>query len=171
RDREVLRAINTRADLFLFPSTYDTNGIVVREAAACGLASVLIKDSCAAEGITHNQNGYLIDETPESMAALLLEICKDMEKVAKVGENAMNEIYISWDDAVKLAYERYGEIRELVAEGKLKRKTEASDILLAAAADTAEAFKKIGDASKNIITHIHHDIEVAKDYVEGQLWQ
>ncbi len=171
RDREVLRAINTRADLFLFPSTYDTNGIVVREAAACGLASVLIKGSCAAEGITHLRNGYLIDETPESMAGLLLEICKDMEKVSWVGENAMNEIYISWDDAVKLAFERYGEIRELAAEGKFVKKTEPSDILLAAAADTAEAFKRIGDASKNIITHIHHDIEVAKDYVEGQLWQ
>ena len=49
-DRETLRAWNTRADLFLFPSTYDTNGIVVREAAACGLASVLIDGSCAAEG-------------------------------------------------------------------------------------------------------------------------
>ena len=85
--------------------------------------------------------------------------------------SALTDDDISWDDAVKLAYERYGEIRELAAEGKLKRKTEASDILLAAAADTAEAFKKIGDASKNIITHIHHDIEVAKDYVEGQLWQ
>ena len=38
RDREILRAWNTRADLFLFPSTFDTNGLVVREAAACGLA-------------------------------------------------------------------------------------------------------------------------------------
>ena len=74
RDREVLRAVNTRADLFLFPSTYDTNGIVVREAAACGLASVLIKGSCAAEGITHARNGYLIEETAESMAKLLTEI-------------------------------------------------------------------------------------------------
>ena len=49
-DRDELRAWNTRADLFLFPSTFDTNGLVVREAAACGLASVLIRDSCAAEG-------------------------------------------------------------------------------------------------------------------------
>ena len=63
-DRERLRAWNTRADLFLFTSVYDTNGIVVREAAACGLASVLIKDSCAAEGITHDRNGFVIEEDP-----------------------------------------------------------------------------------------------------------
>ncbi|MBR0063270.1 MAG: glycosyltransferase, partial [Oscillospiraceae bacterium] len=30
-DRDTLRAWNTRADLFLFPSTFDTNGLVVRE--------------------------------------------------------------------------------------------------------------------------------------------
>ncbi|MCR4678153.1 MAG: glycosyltransferase [Lachnospiraceae bacterium] len=172
RDREVLRAINTRADLFLFPSTYDTNGIVVREAAACGLASVLIKGSCAAEGITHGRNGYLIDETPEAMAKLLTDICKDMDKVAEVGDHAMKEIYLSWDDAVKMAYERYGEIRELAAAGEyLNRKREPVDYLIAAAADAAEAFKRIGDVPKHFITHIHEEIEAARDRMEGQLWQ
>ena len=172
RDREVLRAVNTRADLFLFPSTYDTNGIVVREAAACGLASVLIKGSCAAEGITHGRNGYLIDETAEAMAKLLTKICRDMDKVAAVGDCAMREIYLSWDDAVKMAYERYGEIRELAAAGEyLNRKKEPVDYLLAAAADAAEAFKRIGDVPKHFISHIHEEIEAARDRMEGQLWQ
>ncbi len=111
-DREVLRAWNTRADLFLFPSTYDTNGIVVREAAACGLASVLIEGSCAAEGITHGRNGYLIEETADSMAKLLLEIGSNLEQLNTVGLNAMDEIYISWDDAVREAYARYAIILE-----------------------------------------------------------
>ena len=106
-DRQVLRAWNTRADLFLFPSTYDTNGIVVREAAACGLASVLIQGSCAAEGITHGKNGYLIEETAESMASLLLEVGNKLDVLDKVGLCAMEEIYISWDDSVRAAYERY----------------------------------------------------------------
>ena len=56
RDRELLRRYFCAADMFLFPSTFDTNGIVVREAAACGLPSVLVKGSCAAEGTTHLQN-------------------------------------------------------------------------------------------------------------------
>ena len=46
--RETLRAWYCRADLFLFPSSYDTNGLVVREAAACDLAAVLIDGSEAA---------------------------------------------------------------------------------------------------------------------------
>ena len=41
RDRELLRAYYSRGDLFLFPSTFDTNGIVVREAAACALPALL----------------------------------------------------------------------------------------------------------------------------------
>ena len=111
-DRESLRAWNTRADLFLFPSTYDTNGIVVREAAACGLASVLIKDSCAAEGITDGRNGYLIEENGDSMAELLRELGKDPEKMRECGRHAMDEIYISWESAVHDAYLRYEELIE-----------------------------------------------------------
>lgn len=117
-DRDILRAWNTRADLFLFPSTYDTNGIVVREAAACGLASVLIEGSCAAEGITDDRNGFITQQNGESIAALLLRICQDLEHLHKVGQNAMDEIYISWEDSVHAAHERYGEIIELRKAGK-----------------------------------------------------
>lgn len=117
-DRDELRAWNTRADLFLFPSTYDTNGIVVREAAACGLASVLIEGSCAAEGITDNRNGFITKQDGESIASLLMRICPDMNHVHEVGQNAMDEIYISWEDSVHAAHERYGEIIEMRKAGK-----------------------------------------------------
>ena len=97
---------------------------------------------------------------------------EDMDKVAAVGDCAMREIYISWDDAVKLAYERYGEIRELAASGEyLKRKKDPTDYLIAAAADMAEGFKKLGDVPRNIYKHLQQEIEAAKDYMEGQLWQ
>lgn len=111
-DREALRAWNTRADLFLFPSTYDTNGIVVREAAACALASVLIKGSCAAEGIAHDRNGFVIDEDPVSMYELLKTLSSDRDHMKSVGQNAMDEIYISWSDSVHDAYERYNIVIE-----------------------------------------------------------
>lgn len=111
-DREVLRAWNTRADLFLFPSTYDTNGIVVREAAACGLASMLIRESCAAEGVTDDKNGFLVDEDARSIAELLIRIGHDREHLSSVGKNAMNELYMSWEDSVRNAYRLYEEILE-----------------------------------------------------------
>ena len=138
-DREELRAWNTRADLFLFPSTFDTNGLVVREAAACGLGCVLIKDSCAAEGITDGRNGFIIDESPEAMAALLKRVCTDLPLLRQVGQRAMDEIYLSWQSAVDEAYDRYGAILELKKSGALppKRKVPA-DYLVALASRSLE---------------------------------
>lgn len=107
RDRRKLRAFFSRAVMFLFPSTFDTNGIVVREAAACSLASVLIRNSCAAEGITDGRHGILIDENAEALAKAVLQISENPESAALMGENAMREIYLSWEDAVGKAAGRY----------------------------------------------------------------
>lgn len=158
-ERNILRAWNTRADLFLFPSTYDTNGIVVREAAACGIASVLIKDSCAAEGITDGRNGYLIEETAESMAACLREACKDLDQVHQVGQNAMDEIYISWGSAVKLAYERYGEVIELKKSCSMtERKYQTSDYFLNMAANLVEGTEKVFHAPKKLYVGMQENV-------------
>ncbi|MBQ4051249.1 MAG: glycosyltransferase, partial [Oscillospiraceae bacterium] len=110
RDRELLRTYFSRADLFLFPSTYDTNGIVVREAAACSCGSILIRGSCAAEGVIDGDTGILIEENGESMGKALLRACADREMLKKVGQNAADKLYVSWDDAVKKAYARYEEV-------------------------------------------------------------
>lgn len=117
QNRELLRTHFCMADLFLFPSTFDTNGIVVREAAACGLASVLIGGSSAAEGITDGQNGICIDENPESMAEAIAGVCNDRRRIREIGRNAMNELYLSWDDSVAKAVARYETVIENYARG------------------------------------------------------
>ncbi len=168
-DREKLRAWNTRADLFLFPSVYDTNGIVVREAAACGLASVLIKDSCAAEGITHKRNGYIIDDDPLAMAQLLEEIAANTDNAHNVGQHAMDEIYISWDDSVKDAYRRYGEIREMVADGRMvRRKKHGSDYFLESAAGIVKGTEHVFDIPRNIYGGMKENFaEFAENAIEN----
>ena len=112
RDRDTLRAMYAASDLFLFPSTFDTNGIVVREAAANGLGSVLIEGSCAAEGVSHGKNGLLIEETPESMANLLFHMNDRRAAMRELGNHAMEELYFSWEDSVKSAVDRYRIILE-----------------------------------------------------------
>ncbi len=130
-DRDALRAWNTRADLFLFPSTFDTNGLVVREAAACGLASVLIRDSCAAEGITDGRNGFIIDENADAMAAILKKACHDTLHLHDVGQHAMDEIYLSWQTCVAEAYDRYAWILEEKQRGTLPvKKPMPADLLV-----------------------------------------
>ena len=151
-DRDVLRAWNTRADLFLFPSTFDTNGLVVREAAACGLASVLIRDSCAAEGITDGQNGFLIEENAESMAALLIQASSDLAHLKEIGQHAMDEIYLSWQECVARAYERY---QFVLAEKKIgmmpHRRKQATDRLVTLAAHGMENQDKLRTLGRELM--------------------
>jgi Glycosyltransferase len=109
-DRALLKGYFTRADLFLFPSTYDTAGLVVMEAAACKTPSVLIKDSCASEIVTDGRNGYISEENADSFSAAIISATGDRSALAQIGEKAAEEVYLSWDDSVTNAYKRYEEI-------------------------------------------------------------
>ena len=130
RDRERIRAWYCRADLFLFPSTFDTNGLVVREAAACGLASVLVAGSCAAEDVDDGISGFLIEENADAMAARLRELLDAPEAMKRVGEGAQTNIYISWETAVAGACERYGAVIENYRSGLYPRRETATDDFL-----------------------------------------
>ena len=143
--RETLRAWYCRADLFLFPSSYDTNGLVVREAAACDLAAVLIDGSCAAEGVTDGVDGFLIDENAGSMAAKLQEICKRPECMAQVGRQAGDRLYLSWGDAVKRARERYGIVVENYRMGRYDDHHRPMDGVLNAQGSMMDALAKLRD--------------------------
>ena len=57
--------------------------------------------------MTDGQNGFLIDENAESLAAKLTELCAQPEQMKAVGKGAGDELYISWTDAVAHAFERY----------------------------------------------------------------
>ena len=130
RDRSRIRAWYCRADLFLFPSTFDTNGLVVREAAACSLASVLITGSCAAEDVEDGVSGFLIEENADSMAAKLKELCTKPEAVRAVGAGALRELYISWDEAVANACRRYETVVENYRRGLYPKHSSLTEDLI-----------------------------------------
>jgi glycosyltransferase involved in cell wall biosynthesis len=111
-DRRKLRAYYSLADMFLFPSDFDTSGIVVREAAACGLGSVLLRGSAATHGVTDGRNAILIDDDPAHLMDAVMRTAANRERARALGRRAMDELYISWDDAVSRAHKRYGEVLE-----------------------------------------------------------
>ena len=120
-DREALRVHYTAGELFLFPSEYDTNGIVVREAAACGVASLLVEGSCAAEGITDGRTGILVAADAEAISKKLEFAASHRTELHQMGENAMNEIYVSWETSIKRAYDRYYTVIERCMSGQSGR--------------------------------------------------
>ncbi|MBQ1617129.1 MAG: glycosyltransferase [Ruminococcus sp.] len=123
-DRALLKGYFTRADLFLVPSTYDTAGLVVMEAAACRTPSVLIKNSCASEIVTDGRNGFISEENADAFSAAILNAIGDRSALAQIGERAADEVYLSWDDSVTNAYKRYEEIYdEWISFGRMRRKS------------------------------------------------
>ena len=149
-DREVIRAWYSRADLFLFPSTFDTNGLVVREAAASGTATVMVAGSCAAEGVTDGQNGFFIEENAASLAQKLEALCAQPEAMRRVGENAQRELYLSWEDAVAHAYERYEVVIDNYRSGKYPKHKKPIDGYLKSQGELMDTFAAIEAAGDDL---------------------
>ena len=105
-DRDYLRSLFARADLFLFPSVYDNAPIVVREAAAVGTPSLVIAKSNAAEGIVDNVNGFLSDNDSISYSKRIVEIINKRDELENIGKKAQATIYRSWESFVDEVYER-----------------------------------------------------------------
>ena len=103
-DREILKGLYARADLFVFPSLYDNAPMVVREAAAAGTPSLLIRGSCAAEGIEDGVNGFLCENTPEDIATGMKRALKNAKAV---GKRARETVPIAWSGISKKVTERY----------------------------------------------------------------
>ncbi len=139
-DRETIRGWYTRADLFLFPSTFDTNGLVVREAAASATATVMVAGSCAAEGVTDGQNGFFIEENAPSLAAKLTALCADRDAMRRVGENAQSQLYLSWEDAVARAYERYEVVIDDYRSGRYPEHKKPMDGFLKSQGELMDTF-------------------------------
>ncbi len=147
-DRELLRAYYSVADLFLFPSVYDTNGLVVREAAASSLPSVLVKGSCAAENTVDGRNAFLIDENADSLYAMLDRLYDKRDGIREVGENAADDLYVSWHDSVSRAKERYGIVEEAYLQGKYSKR-KAKDQTLEMRRRIIEFFDNVGHEGKD----------------------
>ena len=106
-DRKVLTDYYAAADLFLFPSLYDNAPLVVREAAALHTASVMAKGSTASAILTDGYNGFLTENDPAELAAMLRRLAADPELVRRTGDNASRTIVRSWEDCVVEVLERY----------------------------------------------------------------
>ena len=159
-----------RADLFLFPSTFDTNGLVVREAAASGTATVMIRNSCASEGVTDGQNGFCIAENAAAMAAKLDELCRAPERMRAVGENAQRELYVSWETAVQRAVARYEIVIDNYRGGKYPKRERFGDEFFKTQGGLMGAFASVGELSEEIAAGLRIERDEASQVI-ARSWQ
>ena len=81
----------------------------VREAAAAGTPSLLIRGSCAADGVTDGVNGFLCENTPEDIAACMK---RALLTARSVGARARETIPVPWSGIAKQVFDRYAALIE-----------------------------------------------------------
>jgi len=111
-DRERLKRIYSAADLFIFPSLYDTCGLVVREAAAMRTPSLMLDCSTAATAIKDGTNGFLSPNDAPQYAQRILSLMENPELIKRVGDKASKTLSRSWESVIDEVMLRYKDIQE-----------------------------------------------------------
>lgn len=106
-DRQKLATIYACADLFMFPSSADTCGIVAIEAAANSLPSVMLEDTCASEVIVNGINGFALPNNPTAWKNKLIEVLNDRNQLQDIRDAAKKMVYVSWKTIVEQLYDFY----------------------------------------------------------------
>lgn len=106
-DRELMKKIYARADLFLFPSLYDASSLVQVEAASQHTPTIFIEGAATAATVTNNVNGIISKNSIEDYANQIEKMITDNELYKKISDGAFRYLYKNWDDTVKEMYEIY----------------------------------------------------------------
>jgi glycosyltransferase involved in cell wall biosynthesis len=86
--REALPDYYRAADLFLFASETETQGLVLAEAHACGLPAVAVRGSGVDEVVTDGETGFLTKSDTGEMADAAIGLLLDAERRVAMGQAA-----------------------------------------------------------------------------------
>ncbi len=76
------------ADLFLFPSKTETQGLAVGEALAAGTPCVVVNGGGAPEAIREGENGLVVADAPDALAGAALRLLEDDALRRRLAANA-----------------------------------------------------------------------------------
>ncbi|MHB1462921.1 MAG: glycosyltransferase [Armatimonadota bacterium] len=88
-------AVYSAADLFVFPSITETQGLVVGEAQGYSLPCIAADHAAAAESILNDVSGMIVDGSPEYFAAAVDELLCDEAKRNRLAEGALSAPRVS----------------------------------------------------------------------------
>lgn len=86
------------SNLLLFPSDYDTDGIVKIECACYSVPTLCIQNTGVASNITDNHNGFVEQYSLDAFVSRLNKLINNPKLVSAVGKNAHKDLYITWQD-------------------------------------------------------------------------
>ncbi|MCC6483954.1 MAG: glycosyltransferase [Armatimonadetes bacterium] len=87
-ERARLRDVFSQADIFVFPSLTETQGLAVGEAAAEGLPSVAVASGGIPEFVRDGETGYLVGNDAREFSGRVLSLLRDDEQRRSFGAAA-----------------------------------------------------------------------------------
>ena len=90
--RDKIPLVYAGADLFVFASTTETQGLVVPEAMASGLPIVAVRDEAFEGMIVNGETGFLVDENREEFAKQVLLVLEDQGLREQLSESARKHV-------------------------------------------------------------------------------
>lgn len=106
-DRTELAYYYARADLFLFPSTYDASSIVQIEAASQETPTIFLKNTATASTVIDNVNGYISENSTGAFSDRIIDAIEDKKSYEKICKNAYIDLYKTWDETIDKVYDAY----------------------------------------------------------------
>lgn len=106
-DRELLKEIYFRADLFIFPSLFDASSLVQIEAASQETPTIFVEGSVTSDTVEDNITGFKEKEDINLFADRIESIINDKELKSRVKKTAREELAKTWDVIAKETYEYY----------------------------------------------------------------
>jgi glycosyltransferase involved in cell wall biosynthesis len=100
-DRHDLAAFYQACDLLMFPSIYDTNGLVQIEAASQMTPGIFLNNTLASSNIVDQYNGYLSEANPVLFAKKINNIITHLDHHQVVSKHAHDTLYLNWEAVVQ----------------------------------------------------------------------
>jgi 1,2-diacylglycerol 3-alpha-glucosyltransferase len=106
--------IYSDADIFVFASRSETQGLVIVEALACGLPVLVVKDEVFTDVIKNGVNGFMVERDVTIFGRKLLQILEDEKLLNSLAKNAGDSVtQFSVQSSAKALEQVY---MELIAE-------------------------------------------------------
>ena len=111
--REAVINCYAGADIFVFASTTETQGLVLGEAKAAGLPSVAVKALGASEMVNHGVDGFLTDLAVDEFSKRVLQLLENEELLRRMSANCLVTVQeISSTNMAKKLLAAYEELLE-----------------------------------------------------------
>jgi glycosyltransferase involved in cell wall biosynthesis len=82
----------TAADVFVFSSMTETQGLVVQEAMSYGLPAICVGGGGASASIEDGLNGFIVKNEPYGFAATVLQVLNDDDIYARLSDHAARSV-------------------------------------------------------------------------------